>query len=122
MVMAQMLFLVTLSLIYANKVHLKDFALVIGTYAIFLFSSLDNRTSSVSPVMTLKGLNARLPISFIQISCLILLRIGALRLASTKALLILNILSDFVPFGSPREKRLPSICFITPGRIISVAG
>ena len=87
-----------------------------------LFSFLDTNTSSVSPVITLKGLNARLPISFVQISFLILLRIGALRPALIKALLIFEILSDCTPLGSPSEKRLPSICLITPGRMISVAG
>ena len=95
---------------------------MIAEYAIFLLSSFETNTSSVLPVMTLKGLKARLPISLVQISCLILLRIGALKPALIKALLIFKILSDFIPLGSPKEKRLPSICFITPGFIISVAG
>ena len=31
-------------------------------------------------------------------------------------------LSDFVPSGSPNENLSPSLCFITPGSVISHAG
>merc|ERR1711981_720117 len=58
-----MLFLVTHSLIYTNKVHLKDFALVIGTYVIFLFAISPRGVTFPGPVILKLLLNMSTPLS-----------------------------------------------------------
>ena len=68
------------------------------------------------------GLNERFPHNFTQISSLNLGRTGALIPAAVNALESFKARSDFEPSGSPKEKRFPSICFMTPGSITSAAG
>ena len=51
MVMSQMVFLVTLSIIYTNKATFKDVALVIGTYVIFFYSISPRSVTFPGPVI-----------------------------------------------------------------------
>ena len=51
MVMTQMVFLVTLSIIYTKKAHFKDVALVVATYLIFLFSISPRSVTFPGPVI-----------------------------------------------------------------------
>ena len=77
--------------------------------------------SSVSKVSALMGLKERLPQSFTQISFR-MRRTGARRPAAMKALASAFTRSVLSPDGSPRMKRLPARCWITPGSTTSVAG
>ena len=72
-------------------------------------------TSSVAWVRAEIGLNDRLPHSFSHISSRMRGRTGARRPASDRIPDNLSARSDLDPSGSPSEKRLPSICRITPG-------
>lgn len=51
MVMAQMVFLVTLSIVYNKKVNIKDVALVVGTYIIFFFAIAPRSVTFPGPVL-----------------------------------------------------------------------
>jgi len=51
MVMSQMVFLVTLSIIYTNKATFKDIALVIGTYIIFFYSISPRSVTFPGPIV-----------------------------------------------------------------------
>jgi hypothetical protein len=51
MVMTQMVFLVTLSIVYTQKAHFKDIALVVGTYLIFFFSIAPRSVTFPGPVL-----------------------------------------------------------------------
>ena len=51
MVMSQMVFLVTLSIIYTKKATFKDIALVIGTYIIFFYSISPRTVTFPGPII-----------------------------------------------------------------------
>ena len=51
MVMSQMVFLVTLSIIYTKKASFKDISLVIGTYLIFFYSIAPRSVTFPGPVV-----------------------------------------------------------------------
>jgi len=63
MVMSQMVFLVTLSIIYTKKATFKDIALVIGTYIIFFYSISPRTVTFPGPVILKLCLNASTPLS-----------------------------------------------------------
>ena len=74
----------------------------------------------VARVSALIGLNAAFPSSLTQISCRMRVVTGQRRPAAMSASAIALHRSDRVPSGSPSEMRLPSVCLITPGSVISV--
>merc|ERR1712141_861710 len=63
MVMSQMVFLVTLSIIYTKKASFKDISLVIGTYLIFFYSIAPRSVTFPGPVVLKLCLNASTPLS-----------------------------------------------------------
>ena len=73
-------------------------------------------------VSALMGLNAMLPSSLTQISCRMLPRTGARSPARPMAAEMALARSEVVPSSSPREKRLPSSCAMTPGSAMVAAG
>ena len=62
MVMTQMVFLVTLSIVYTKKAHFKDVALTAATYLIFFFSIAPRSVIFPGPVI-LKLLLVSIPIN-----------------------------------------------------------
>jgi len=63
MVMAQMVFLVTLSIVYTQKAQIKDIALVAGTYLIFFFAIAPRSVTFPGPVILKLLLNMSTPLS-----------------------------------------------------------
>ena len=69
MVMAQMVFLVTLSIVYTQKAQIKDIALVAGTYLIFFFAIAPRSVTFPGPVI----------LKLLLVSCVFILHISMLR-------------------------------------------
>jgi len=63
MVMTQMVFLVTLSIVYTKKAHFKDVALTAATYLIFFFSIAPRSVIFPGPVILKLLLNMSTPLS-----------------------------------------------------------
>ena len=69
MVMAQMVFLVTLSIVYTQKAQIKDIALVAGTYLIFFFAIAPRSVTFPGPVI----------LKLLLVSCVFISDISMLR-------------------------------------------